>query len=132
MKALTKTASFKQGSYVSCHLTYAGNLVGHIMFDNVSECTVKVLGIIKVVKSYLHDDDDGSKVWLVDEIIYACYSLSSWNFGCIIDVPAEDLIKASSDKKEEALSLLIEKEAISILDIPFFAQNIFVPFSYRP
>ena len=31
---LTKAVSFKIGSYVSMHLTYMGNLVGHIMSYN--------------------------------------------------------------------------------------------------
>ena len=69
---LTKAVSFKIGSYVSMHLTYMGNLVGHIMAYNGA--TVEVLGILKVDKTSMIDD--GVKVFCIDDIIYCCKVIS--------------------------------------------------------
>jgi hypothetical protein len=130
MKTLAKNVSFKQGSFVSCHLTLQGNLTDHILYDTISGSVVHVMGIIKVDKSSIWDDD-GSKICLVDEIIYACYSLSAWNYGCIHDVLAYDLKTPTANQKEEALAHLISKGDINILSIPFFADNVFKPFIYK-
>ena len=131
MKTLAKRAYFKQGSFVSSHLTLQGNLTDHILYDTISDQVVHVLGILKVDKSSIWDDD-GSKICLVDEIIYACYSLSAQNYGCIHDVLAYDLRAPNSDQKSNALAYLISKGDINILSIPFFADNVFKSFIYKP
>jgi hypothetical protein len=121
---LTKTVSFKIGSYVSMHLTYQGNMVGHIMAYNGA--TVEVLGILKVDKTSMIDD--GVKVFCYDDIIYCCKVISS---NEIMDVAGEELEKASPDKIEEALTRLISRGEIAFHKIPFFAQNSFKPFKHR-
>lgn len=121
---LTKAVSFKIGSYVSIHLTYQGNLVGHVMEYNGA--TVEVLGIIKVDKTSMIDD--GVKVLCIDDIIYCCKVISS---NAIMDIAGEDLVKASPDKIEEALISMISRGDIALHKIPFFAQNVFKPFKHR-
>ena len=121
---LTKAVSFKIGSYVSMHLTYMGNLVGHIMSYNGA--TVEVLGILKVDKTSMIDD--GVKVFCIDDIIYCCKVISS---NEIMDVAGEELERASPDKIEEALTRLISRGEISFHKIPFFAENSFKPFKHR-
>jgi translation initiation factor 6 (eIF-6) len=121
---LTKTVSFKIGSYVSMHLTYMGNLVGHIMSYNGA--TVEVLGILKVDKTSMIDD--GVKVFCIDDIIYCCRNIYTAD---IIDVAGEELQKASPDKIEEALAVLISRGEISFYKVPFFAENVFKAFKHR-
>lgn len=121
---LTRTVSFKIGSYVSMHLTYMGNLVGHIM--SYKGDTVEVLGILKVDKTSMIDD--GVKVFCIDDIIYCCRNISN---KTIIDVAGEELQKASPDKIEEALAVLISRGEIPFHKIPFFAENVFKAFKHR-
>ena len=121
---LTKAVSFKTGSYVSMHLTYQGNLVGHVM--SWAGHTVQVIGIIKVDKTSMIDED--SKVLCIDDIIYCCKVISS---NDIMDIAGEDLVKASPDKIEEALISMISRGDIALHKIPFFAQNVFKPFKHR-
>ena len=121
---LTKAVSFKTGSYVSMHLTYQGNLVGHVM--SWAGHTVQVIGIIKVDKTSMTDED--GKVLCIDDIIYCCKVISS---NEIMDVAGEDLVKASPDKIEEALISMISRGDIALHKIPFFAQNVFKPFKHR-
>ena len=121
---LTKAVSFKTGSYVSMHLTYQGNLVGHVM--SWAGHTVQVIGIIKVDKTSMTDED--GKVFCIDDIIYCCKVISS---NEIMDVAGEDLVKASPDKIEEALISMISRGDIALHKIPFFAQNVFKPFKHR-
>lgn len=121
---LTKAVSFKIGSYVSIHLTYQGNLVGHIMSYNGA--AIQVLGIIKVDKTSMIDD--GTKVACIDDIIYCCKVISS---NEIIDVAGEELERATGSQIEEALAILLSRDEIKIHAIPFFGQNVFKQFKYR-
>jgi hypothetical protein len=121
---LIKAVSFKIGSYVSMHLTYMGNLVGHIMAYNGA--TVEVLGIIKVDKTSMIDD--GVKVFCIDDIIYCCKVISN---NEIMDVAGEELGRASPDKIEEAMTRLISRGEIAFHKIPFFAENKFKAFKHR-
>lgn len=121
---LTKTVSFKVGSYVSMHLTYMGNLVGHIMSYNGE--TVEVLGIIKVDKSSM--TDNGQKVLCIDDIIYCCRNISSQE---IMDVACEELERASPDKIHDAMLMMLSRGEIPFHKIPFFGENVFKPFKHR-
>lgn len=121
---LTKTVSFKMGSYVSMHLTYQGNMVGHVM--SWAGHAVQVLGIIKVDKTSMLDED--GKVACIDDIIYCCKVISS---NEIMDIAGEDLEKTTGCQIEEALSSLMARGEIQIHAIPFFGQNVFKPFKHR-
>jgi len=121
---LIRSVSFKLGSYVSMHLTYQGNLVGHVM--SWAGQTVEVLGIIKVDKTSMTDED--GKVLCIDDVIYCCRMISN---KTVMDIPGEDLKKPTASALENALSLLISKGEIQIHNIPSFGENVFKPFKFR-